>query len=131
MPALNAEVEQEALPLTNAPVIQTVDAPSLTGTVPVGDCPATVTVNVTLCANADGFGAEASVVVVAATEFTVCVRTFDVDVALLASPLYMAVIAWLPTTSAEVEHWALPPLKPTVGQIVVAPSLNVTVPVGD
>lgn len=62
---------------------------------------------------------------------TCCVSVVDVDAALFASPLYVAVIEWLPADSVDVVHDALPPLKVTAAQITIAPSLNVTVPVGD
>jgi hypothetical protein len=62
---------------------------------------------------------------------TTCVTVFDVDVALLPSPLYVDVIECDATLSADVEHPALPLLSATFEQIAVAPSLNVTVPVGD
>ena len=56
---------------------------------------------------------------------------FDVDVTLFASPLYTAVIEWGANDIVDVEHDALPLIKVTGEQIAVAPSLNVTVPVGD
>jgi hypothetical protein len=56
---------------------------------------------------------------------------FDVEIALLLSPPYVAVIEWDPAVSALVVQPALPLLKGTAEQIAVAPSLNVTVPVGD
>ena len=56
---------------------------------------------------------------------------FDVDTALFASPLYTAVIEWEPADSVDVGHDALPLVNVTAEQIDVAPSLNVTVPVGN
>lgn len=74
----------------------------------------------------------ASVVVVEPVPgLTCCVTVFDVDAALFPSPLYNAVIACDPIDSVDVAHDALAPLRFTAVQIAVAPSLNVTVPVGD
>jgi hypothetical protein len=47
------------------------------------------------------------------------------------SPLYTAVIECVPADSVDSAHGALPLLNVTAEQIGVAPSLNVTVPVGD
>jgi hypothetical protein len=87
-------------------------------------------VKLTLWPRALGFVALAKVVELV-TLLTCCVTVFDVDVALNASPLYTAVIEWEPTDKVDVGHDALPLLKVTAEQIAVAPSLNVTVPVGD
>ena len=62
---------------------------------------------------------------------TCCITVFDVDPALLASPLYAAVIEWDPSDNANVGHDAAPLFKVTAAQIVLMPSLNITVPVGD
>jgi hypothetical protein len=43
-------------------------------------------------------------------------------------PLYSAVMLWLPTMSEDVVHVAVLPLRETAEQIVVRPSLKVTVP---
>ena len=61
--------------------------PSLKSTVPVGDEPLTVAVNVTGSPNVDGFCDDATVVVVAASAgLTTCVSTADVLPRLPASP---------------------------------------------
>ena len=57
------------------------------------------------------------------------IRIEDVEVAKLVSPPYTAVKEWLPTLSVEIFNVAIPPDSVPV-PIVVAPSLNVTVPVG-
>ena len=63
------------------------------------------------------------------TALTCCVTVFDVDPASFVSPLYAAVIEWEPTDNVDIGHDALPLLKLTDGgQIVVPPSLKVTVP---
>ena len=61
---------------------------------------------------------------------TCCVTVFDVDAALFVSPLYTAVIESEPADNVDVGHDALPKIV-AAEQIVVAPSMNVTVPVGD
>src|SRR5205814_562825 len=60
--------------------------------------------------------------------FTVSFSTADVLVMKLTSPAYTAVMLWLPTDKVEVVKTASPPLSVPVPS-VVAPSLNVTVPV--
>ena len=67
---------------------------------------------------------------VAGPGFTACVKLALVLVAKPTLPLYTAVMLWLPTLSAVVEHVALPVTSATFTQIGVAPSLKVTVPVG-
>jgi hypothetical protein len=69
--------------------------------------------------------------VVVAFLLTCCITVFDVEVALFVSPLYAAVIEWDPSDNADVGHDAVPLLKVTAEQIVLMPSLNITVPVGD
>jgi hypothetical protein len=127
---LSVDIAHPALPALNATLEQIAVAPSLNVTVPVGDWPVTVAVNVTFCPNVEGFAEETSAVLLVAL-LTTCVTVFDVDVALLASPLYVAVIECDATLSVDIEHPALPVLSATFEQIAVAPSLNVTVPVGD
>ena len=58
-----------------------------------------------------------------------CERGEDVEVAKLVSPLYTAVMEWVPTEREEVASVAVPPDRATV-PMVVAPSLKLTVPVG-
>jgi len=116
--------------------VATVAAPSLNVTVPVGvpapgATAATVAVKVSDWPKTDGFGpvVRATVVVVLAW-FTTWVRVLEVLVPKLASPPYTAVIECEATESAAVANVATPdPLSVPVPS-VVAPSLNVTVPVG-
>ena len=80
-------------------------APSLKMTVPVGvplpgETALTVAVKVTDCPNTDGLADEATVVLLLAW-LTVCVRTDEVFVLKLLSPLYTAVIGCEATDSAE------------------------------
>lgn len=107
-------------------------APSLKVTVPVG-VPAplaalTVASSTTDWPNVDGFGVETTTVVVAGDVDTTWVRTDDVLPPWLASPLYTAVIEWLPTESVDVDNDAVPALSVTV-PMGLAPSRNCTVPV--
>jgi hypothetical protein len=60
---------------------------------------------------------------------TVCESTADILVVKFVSPAYTAEMAWLPSARALVLKLALPPLNATSPR-VLAPSLNVTVPVG-
>jgi hypothetical protein len=71
--------------------------------------------------------AEARLTVVAAW-LIVCVIAVDVLVALFASPLYTAVMVWVPTPSVVMESEALP-LAIVLVPNDVAPSRNWTVPV--
>ena len=59
---------------------------------------------------------------------TVWVRTEEVLVAYLLSPLYTEVMVWVPTLSDEVVYVAVPRAMFTVPRVFV-PSLNVTDPV--
>jgi hypothetical protein len=126
---LSVVVEQPALPPLKATAEHNVVAPSLNVTLPLGDWPVTVAVNVTFWPNVEGFTEETKAVLLVAL-LTTCVTVFEVEPALLPSPLYVAVIACDATLSVDVEHPALPLLNATFVQIAVTPSLNVTVPLG-
>jgi hypothetical protein len=97
--------------------------------VPVGEVPATVAVNVTGCPAWLGLSDDASATVLPAM-VTVCVRGAEVLAMLLASPPYSAVIECAAALSDDVVKLAVPPLTGSVPS-TVAPSLNVTVPVGE
>ena len=133
VPTASFEVVKVAcrLPPT-APVPRTVAVVlSRNVTVPVGapvKFRVMVAVKVTACPLLEGFGEEASAVVVDAF-FTVCAKALDVLAAKFADPLYTAFIEWAPAASAEVVSVAVPPLSATVpnGE---APSSKVTIPVG-
>ena len=107
--------------------------PSKNVTVPVGvpEAVVTVAVKVTLCPNVDGLSDEVTVVVVVAGggAFTICVIAGDVLGALLALPLYVAVILCDPVVNVAVVKVAVVPFN-VPDPILVAPSKNVTVPVG-
>ena len=60
---------------------------------------------------------------------TVCNNADEVLAALLVSPLYRAVIEWLPVVNDAVVIEAVPPASVAVPSCV-PPSKNVTVPVG-
>ena len=55
----------------------------------------------------------------------------DVPALKFASPLYCAVMEWLPTPSAEVVKLAVPALSGMLPEMAVAPSKNVTLPVAE
>lgn len=95
LPWVSKDVANVAFPLTSA-AEPNVAVPSFNVTVPPGvplpgATAATVTLNVTVVPNVDGFGEEVSVVKVAAL-LTVCVRTADVLGLKAVPPLYVAVM---------------------------------------
>jgi len=104
-------------------------APSLKVTVPVGDAPATVAVNVTAWPASLGLSDEARAVLVPAMS-TPWVNNGDTLASLLLSPPYSAVIECEPVASDEVVIVATPLLSGAVPS-TVTPSLKVTVPVGE
>ena len=63
-------------------------------------------------------------------ELTVCVTGGEVLVVKFPSPLYTAVRLWVPTLNDEIGNVATPEAFSVTVPRVVAPSLNVTVPVG-
>jgi hypothetical protein len=108
-----------------------VAVPSVNATVPVGDEPAMVAVNVTSAPGADGLAELASVVVVAG-RFTVCVSVALAEPVLRASPPYVATIVCAPPGSELVVHaaWLLATATAPQPLIVLPASVNATVPVG-
>jgi hypothetical protein len=125
------EVVNTACPDAFSVPVPTLVFPSKNVTVPVGTPPApeTVAVKLTACPNADGLSEEASVVVVAA-RFTVCVNTGEVLAAKFKLPPYTAVIVCAPTERAAVPKLAWPEAFSVAVPSEVAPSLNVTRPIG-
>jgi hypothetical protein len=102
-------------------------------TVPVGTplpgfC-VTVAVKVTLAPTA-GFNELAIIAVDVCATLTVTVTAFEVLPALLLSPPYTAVIECCPTASVEVVNVATPEPFSVPVPSIVAPSMNVTLPVG-
>jgi hypothetical protein len=61
---------------------------------------------------------------------TVCISTAELLAALLGSPLYCAVIEWLPVASEEIVTLAVPAAS-APAPICAPPSKNLTVPVGE
>ena len=110
-------------------------APSLKLTVPVGDQPFTVAVNVTLPPAVDGVSEVARLVVLVNLS-TVSDSTVLVEVALVVSPLYLAVMLRVPVARPLVVQLAvrvspLPARSAAVQPLIeTVPSLKVTVPVG-
>ena len=103
-------------------------------TVPVGaPAPGATTetdaVNVTDCPKTEGFALEVTAVDVSAL-FTTWLKIDDVLMLKFVSPLNTAVIECGPTDKDDVLSIAVPPLNVAVPN-VVAPSLKVTVPVGE
>jgi len=128
VPIASCEVEKLALPLFKVALPSKV-APSKNFTVPVAAEELTVAVKVTLCLRFDGLRFETSAIVVLAL-FTVCESGADALPENEASPPYTAVIKWEPEAREEVEKLAMPPTTVEVPR-VVAPSLNVTVPLAE
>jgi hypothetical protein len=116
------------------PLIET--PPSVKLTVPLGLKPVTDAVKATLAPATDGL-AELEREVEAAALLTVCVSVALVEVLFDASPLYTALMPWLPVVRPEVAHEAVRmlPEPPTAAAeqpgTDVDPSLKLTVPVGD
>ena len=113
-------------------LVPSVVTPSLNVTVPVGPAPVIVAVIVTGLPEIPGL-AEDDKAVVDAFGLTTWVNTEDVLAALFASPAYTTVILWLDTLNTELENVAIrvfpaPDRVPVPS--VLAPSLNVTAPVG-
>ena len=105
-------------------------APSVNVTGPVG-VPmddVTIAVKVTADPKADGFRLELSAVAVGAT-FTVWVTAGAVLAPKPLAPEYPAITVWVPTVRFETLMLAWPSARVWVPR-VVAPSVNVTVPVG-
>ena len=86
------------------------------------NCGATVAVKVTDCPEFDGFSDEAKAVVVVAL-LTTWLTAFDVLPGKFESPLYTALIAFVPTGNVEVVKLAEPPLNVPVPNTVV-PFMN-------
>ena len=136
LPTESDDVLTLAVPPLSATAVPIGDPLSLNCTVPVGVLPpraaaVTVAVNVTDCPKIDGFGAPLTVVVVFPL-FTVWVCNGDVLVVKFRSPLYTAVMTCgLPDVDkVEVVNVACPEAFKTADPIAVAPSMNVTLPVG-
>src|SRR5215468_479079 len=113
VPAVSEVVAHCAVRLLPLPVSATAEqppielAPSLKFTAPVGEVPVTVAVKVTFAPTVDGFSEVPSVVVVADAPFTTCNSAALVDPLLPGSPLYTAVMLWVPAVSALVAHCAV------------------------
>src|SRR5712692_3051548 len=87
----------------------------------------TVAVNETGCPKTEGLTLETTVVVVS-SRFTTWMRGVALLGLRLPSPLYFAVMVWLPTLKLDVTKAAIPlPSRVTVASVVV-PSLKVTLP---
>jgi len=119
-----------AVPEARDTALQSVVAPSLKVTVPVGVplVPPTVAVNVTESPVFDGF-IEDTTPIVAVARPTLCVEV-PVAVLYVALPEYEAFSVCEPLESDDVVHDALPEARVTAEHSVVVPSRNVTVPVG-
>jgi hypothetical protein len=132
LPRASAAVASAAVPAESGALPSDV-APSKNWTEPPG-LPApggtavTVAVSVTLCANADGFGALVNDVVVLAGS-TVCACAADVPPVKFGSPAYTAVSECPPTASDDVLIAAEPP-ETVVVPSDVAPSKNSIEPPG-
>ena len=129
-PTGSAVVVKLPAPFTRVTVVKTV-VPKVSFTVPAVtpvNCGATETVNVTESPESDGFSDEVMVVVLVALVMVWEIGA-DVLAAYLVSPLYVAVMDFIPTANALVEKDAVPPLSVCFPRIAV-PDLKVTVPVG-
>lgn len=132
VPPARVAVEMLATPELSRPELPSVWVPSMKVTDPVGTLlPAaaavTVAVKVTLWPNAMGFAEATTATVVPPTSSMLGTEVLARKLAL--SPLYSAVIEWLPTVNEEVEMLAAPALNGAVPSGVV-PSRKVTEPIG-
>src|ERR1051326_2182123 len=122
VPTASAAVVNDAWPLATG----TADAvaPSWKVTVPLGVPAAelTVAVNVTLCPNTDGLGAELTVVLVALLPLCTTCVTAPLLAAERLSEAYTAVRLWLPALSEEVMNETVPLLPSAICASMVAPS---------
>ena len=127
MPLAGNEIAQ--LPAATV-AVQESPSPSPIVILPVGVplLPVTVNVIVTACPTTDGFGVCVVIVVAVLAWFTVCDNAEEVLLVKFVSPLYVAVIECEPMVSVEIESVAVFPASAPV-PMIVAPSLNVTVPV--
>jgi hypothetical protein len=131
-PAGKDDVVKVACPLPLSAPVPSAVAPFRNVTVPVGVPDAavvTVAVKVAAWPTFVGFGEDVSVVLVAALT-TVCDNGADVEPLNVASPPYSAVIECAPAGSDDVVSVACPAPFSAPVPSVVAPSRNVTVPVG-
>ncbi len=109
-------------------------APSMLNvTVPVGvpapgDTASTLAVNVTLLPNVEGFNDELTAVLLLAGS-TVWKKSMEVLKLKLSSPLYVALIVWLPTLNDAFVNVACPDALMLTGVCGVPSRLNVTLPV--
>jgi hypothetical protein len=135
LPAARAAVLKDATPLPLSVIVASTVLPFWKATVPVGipapgATAATVAVKVTDCPGFDGFGPEASPVVVEALVI-VCVAALPLLFAHPEAPVKVAVMVWLPLLSDAMLNEAWPdPFTGTFDARTVVPSVNVTVPVG-
>jgi len=125
-PSARFETGSAADPLTTAAEPRAVE-PSRNCTVPVAEAGVTIAVSVTVWLTVEGFVEDVSAVVVAAL-FTVCASVVDVLDALLASPLYTAVMECAPAVSVDTDSDA-DPLTTVAEPSADVPSRNCTVPV--
>lgn len=133
VPVARADVVKVALwVLTVIVEVPRTVVPSLKVNVPVGEPPnpgVTVAVNVTDCPLTDGFREETTELLVAAL-FTVWVKAAEVLASKSVFPEYAAVIEFAPKLSDAVAKAATPLAFNETLPKTVAPSLNVTVPLG-
>src|SRR5438552_13201934 len=133
-PILRIEVVKVAWPLPSSVPVPMLLAPSRNVTVPVGApepgaTAETVAVKVTAWPKAEGLLSEVTVVEVLAW-LTVCVGNDPVLGLKLASPAYCAVMLCAPTLRVEVAKVACPLPSNVPVPMLLAPSRNVTAPVG-
>ena len=95
-------------------------------TEPVGLLPVTVAVKVTAWPNSDGLSDDTRVMllVTGGGAVTTCTSMGEVLPGKLLSPLYTAVIGWLPTASPEVVNMTDGPDSVIGGPRLPSPSLN-------
>jgi hypothetical protein len=127
VPDDNVEVVNFATPLFTGTEAEIAVVPSKNTTLPVAVFGVMVAVNV---ASAPALKLSSGAVIATLVEVFCTVTTTGVEVPLLklASPLYCAVMEWLPALR-EVAKLAVPLLSGMLPEIAVAPSKKVTLPV--
>jgi hypothetical protein len=132
-PTLNEEVVKLTEPLFSGSGPEIADVPSKNMTVPVALVGVTVAMNVSGVPAAKAVSptdSSSSTDVLALA--TVWINAVEGAPLKLASPLYWAVIEWVPAAKVEVLKLAVPPLiRGTLPEMAIATSKKITVPVAD
>jgi len=134
VPAPRVELLKLTEPLVSGMLPEIGTLPSKKVTVPVADAGATPAVKVSAAPNTEGLAPVLKTTVVAEFAFgllMVWVRAVDTAASKVASPLYCAMMEWVPIASVEIVKLADPDERDIAPEMGVPPSMNVTVPVAE